>query len=77
MNDHQIIDVVGAEIDYYGFLYPRGRLEINKGQYDESIKEVFTYGSTALIVRKCVFNKVGEFDSKYFGWYEDNDLVGE
>jgi GT2 family glycosyltransferase len=74
MDNHQIIDVVGAEIDYYGFLHPRGRLEIDKGQYDESIKEVFTYGSTALMVRKCVFNKVGGFDSKYFGWYEDNDL---
>lgn len=54
MANHQVIDIVGANIDRFGFLYPRGRLEKDRGQF-ESIEEVFTYGSTALMVRRNVF----------------------
>jgi len=74
MANHQVIDIAGAQMDKFGFLYPRGRLEKDQGQFDQSVAEVFTYGSTALMVRKSVFDKIGGFDQKYFGWYEDNDL---
>jgi len=74
MANNRMIDVIGTQIDSFGFLYPQGRLELDDGQYDEGIREIFTYGSTALIVRKHVFSRVGGFDLEFFGWYEDNDL---
>lgn len=74
IDNHQVIDIAGTQMDKFGFLYPRGRLEKDQGQLDQSITEVFTYGSTALMVRKSIFDRIGGFDQKYFGWYEDNDL---
>ncbi|MEM0031688.1 glycosyltransferase family 2 protein [Thermofilum sp.] len=72
-DDRERIDDVGGYLDHYGFVYPRCyRLEKNLEQY--GIEEVFRYGTTALIVRKIVFESIGGFDSTYFMWYEDNDL---
>lgn len=74
MNDRKRIDDVGGYLDAFGFVYPRcHHPEIDSGQYDK-ITGVFRYGITALIIRKEIFNYIGGFDSKYFMWYEDNDL---
>lgn len=75
LKNRSMMDDIGGYIDAYGFVYQRCRHgEIDYGQYDDSIATVFRYGETALIVRRNVFENIGGFDSKYFMWYEDNDL---
>lgn len=74
IDDKMRIDGMGGFIDPYGFIHPRGRLEIDVGQYSK-VEEVFTTGATALAVRKDVFNNIGGFDPRYFMYYEDNDLA--
>jgi GT2 family glycosyltransferase len=74
MSNPKRIDDVGGYIDAFGFVYGichHGELDV--GQYDKMI-DVFRYGITALIVRKKIFQYVGGFDSRFFMWYEDNDL---
>ena len=51
----------------------RGVDEVDKGQYDKSIKTDFASGA-CMMISKEVFEKVGLFDERYFLYYEDNDL---
>jgi GT2 family glycosyltransferase len=51
----------------------RGVDEVDKGQYDAETKTDFASGCCFLIKRE-VIEKVGMFDTKYFLYYEDNDL---
>lgn len=65
---------VGSFIDQYGFSYQLGEGEINRGQYDHKILEIFTGGTTALIVRTELLKKIGMLDTKYSHGLDDVDL---
>jgi hypothetical protein len=73
MSDRKILDGAGDFIRIAAWPYPRGRFEIDQGQYD-SQTEIFSARGAAMTVRKAVFEEVGGFDSDYFMYYEDVDL---
>lgn len=68
-----IIDNVGGRIDIYGFPAAIGHNEIDSGQWN-NLKEVFFSFGGSFIIRREVFEKIGEFDSKYFTLSDDMDL---
>lgn len=67
----------GGFMDVYGFPFARGRifftLEKDKGQYDNIAKVVWCSG-TAMITKKEVLEKTGDFDNIFFMYGEESDL---
>ncbi len=68
------------EIDNTGHLiYPdglnrgRGRLETDRGQYDEAREALFPSGCAALY-RKDMLDEIGLFDDTFFAYGDDTDL---
>jgi GT2 family glycosyltransferase len=62
--------------DFYcrsGIPFPRGRNEVQKGQYDKHT-EVFGASGGASLYRAEVFKDIGLFDEKFFAYFEDVDL---
>jgi len=68
-----IIDTVGADLDIYGFIYPRGHNEIDRQQWNFETDVFFAFGCSLLIKRE-VFDKIGGYDPKYFTLADDTDL---
>jgi len=73
MEDPKRLQGIGSFVDIYGFSYLEGEGEKDVGQYDRTI-EIFSGGTTALIVRKEVLSKVGFLDSKFVYGLDDVDL---
>jgi len=78
--DKTIFDYAGGSggyMDIFCFPYARGRLfsnqEIDSGQYDDR-RQCFWASGTALMVRKELFFRAGEFDEKFFAHMEEIDL---
>lgn len=64
----------GGVMDWQNILAShRGVDEVDKGQYDELGETDVATGCCVLIARK-VIEKVGYYDTRYFLYYEDNDL---
>ena len=67
----------GGFIDSYGYPFCRGRLfdsvERDEGQYNYPA-EVFWATGAALLVRACIFKKVGGLDARFFAHCEEIDL---
>lgn len=67
----------GGWIDILGYPFSKGRvfdkLEIDKGQYDES-EEIFWASGAAMFIRKSAFVKAGGFDDYFFAHQEEIDL---
>ncbi len=51
----------------------RGVDEVDNGQYDTQEKTETATGC-AMLIKKEVFNKIGNFNEKYFLYYEDQDF---
>lgn len=62
-----------ARIDYLGFGADLGGEEVDLGQYD-NLRDVFSTGGAALVIRKDSFDYAGRFDPDYFFYFEDVDL---
>lgn len=69
-----------AEIDNVGHLfYPdgtfrgRGRLEIDRGQY-ERVEEVMAASGCAMVLRKKALDQAGLFDEDFFIYGDDSEL---
>jgi len=52
----------------------RGRLEVDRGQYEEQ-EEVFGPTAASALFRRRMLEEVGLFDDDYFAYYEDVDLA--
>ena len=67
----------GGYIDRFGYPFCRGRvlknLETDKGQYD-SPKDVFWATGACLMVRSCLYRKLGGLDERFFAHMEEIDL---
>ena len=67
----------GGFIDTYGYPFCRGRvfntLEIDSGQYDDSIDIKWASGA-CFLVRKTAFDEVEGFDDDFFAHMEEIDL---
>ena len=68
-----IIDSVGVNICLDGMSRGRGRLEIDKGQYDK-VEEILLPSACAALYRRKMLKEIGFFDDNFFAYCEDTDL---
>jgi GT2 family glycosyltransferase len=68
-----LIDSTGDYQTTWGMPFPRGRGEVDHGQYDDQLT-IFGVSGGASLYRKTVFDTVGLFDERFFAYYEDVDL---
>ncbi len=72
-SDKKHIDSTGDFYTIWGMPFPRGRNQIDKGQYDIS-EPIFSAPAGATLYRATMFKKIGLFDEKFFAYYEDVDI---
>jgi GT2 family glycosyltransferase len=73
--DRVHIDSTGDFYSSWGWAYPRGRDEVDRGQYDgPESREVFCGTGGASLFRTRMLDEVGLFDEDYFAYLEDQDL---
>jgi GT2 family glycosyltransferase len=74
-HDREHIDSTGDFYSSWGWAYPRGRDEVDRGQYDApELREVFCGSGGASLYRASMLREVGLFDEAYFAYLEDQDL---
>lgn len=71
--DKKTLDSTGDFYTIYGLPYPRGRNELDKGQYKEP-GGVFGATGGASIYSCKMLKEIGLFDEDFFAYYEDGDL---
>jgi GT2 family glycosyltransferase len=71
--DKTRLDSTGDFYTWHGLPFPRGRNEIDKGQYDNK-NEIFAASGGASIFNINMFKEIGLFDEDFFAYYEDVDL---
>lgn len=75
LEDGVYIDSTGDFYSSWGWAYPRGRDEVDSGQYDgPDAREVFCGSGGASLFRAAMLDDVGLFDEDYFAYLEDQDL---
>jgi GT2 family glycosyltransferase len=75
LDDRVHLDSTGDFYSSWGWAYPRGRDEVDQGQYDDpGSREVFCGSGGASLYRSAMLTEVGLFDEDYFAYLEDQDL---
>ncbi len=70
----KVIWYAGGKMDWKNVLASHvGVDEVDKGQFGKGVETDFATGC-AMMVRRDVFDKIGNFDERYFLYFEDNDL---
>ena len=72
-SDRKTMDSTGEFLTNWGLPYPRGRDEIDRGQYNIP-GEIFAASGAASLYRIETLQDVGLFDEAFFAYYEDVDL---
>jgi GT2 family glycosyltransferase len=73
--DRKHLDSTGDFYSSWGWAYPRGRDELDDGQYDTAeFQEVFCGSGGASVYRASMLRGVGLFDEDYFAYLEDQDI---
>lgn len=72
-SDKKHIDSTGDFYSAWGTAFPRGRDELDQGQYDNQ-EEVFAASGGASLYRAELFREIGLFDEDFFAYYEDVDI---
>ncbi|HVQ45016.1 MAG TPA: glycosyltransferase family 2 protein [Candidatus Saccharimonadia bacterium] len=73
--DGKHIDSTGDFYSIWGFPYPRGRGEADRGQYDSpGNRRVFAASGGASLYRTAMLREVGLFDERFFAYFEDVDI---
>lgn len=72
-SDRKHLDSTGEQYSTSGMPFPRGRNEIDEGQYDKS-ENVFAATGGASLYRARMLNEIGLFDEDFFAYYEDVDI---
>lgn len=67
------LDSTGDFYTIYGLPFPRGRGQVDKGQFD---KENWVFGATggASLYNSKMLKQIGLFDEDYFAYFEDVDI---
>lgn len=74
-SNKQRIDTTGDQYSIWGTPFPRGRGELDKGQYDSSEqRDILAACGGASLYRVATLKQIGLFDEKYFAYYEDTDI---
>ncbi len=71
--DRRVIDNTGHLIYRDGLNRGRGRLEIDRGQYDGETEAVFPSGCAA-VYRRAMIEEIGGFDEDFFAYGDDTDI---
>jgi GT2 family glycosyltransferase len=75
LDDRVHLDSTGDFYSSWGWAYPRGRDEADRGQYDgPQSREVFCGSGGASLYRAAMLREVGLFDEDYFAYLEDQDV---
>lgn len=71
--DKKHIDSTGDFYTILGIPFPRGRNQIDEGQYDTG---EYVFGATggASLYRITMLKEIGLFDERFFAYYEDVDI---
>lgn len=67
------IDSTGDQYSTWGMPFPRGRGEVDTGQFDSG-EQVFAACGGSVLYRSNLLAKVGLFDEDFFAYYEDVDI---
>src|SRR5207253_2984925 len=73
LEDKKHIDSTGDFYSIWGMPLPRGRNQLDNGQFDKP-EEVFGATGGASLYRAKMLNEIGLFDEKFFAYYEDVDI---
>ncbi len=71
--DKKHFDSTGEFFHIWGVPSPRGRLEVDKGQYNQP-SSVFGATGGASLYKASLFKDIGFFDESFFMYYEDTDI---
>lgn len=71
--DGKRLDSTGDYYTNWGLPYPRGRGELDNGQYDQ-LTDIFSASGAASLYRVSALKEVGLLDEDFFAYYEDVDL---
>lgn len=71
--DGQHLDSTGEFYSIWGMPFPRGRNEVDRGQYD-SQTNIFAATGGASLYRTEMLNRIGLFDEDFFAYFEDVDI---
>lgn len=71
--DGKTLDSTGDYLTNWGLPYPRGRGEVDGGQYDTQT-DIFAASGAASLYRVETLKQVGLLDEDFFAYYEDVDL---
>lgn len=71
--DKKHIDSTGDFYTVWGIPFPRGRNQLDTGQYDTA---EYVFGATggASLYRTAMLKEIGLFDERFFAYYEDVDI---
>lgn len=72
-DDKKHLDDTGDFYSVWGMPFPRGRNQLDNGQFD-SETEVFGASGGASLYRAEVFEEIGLFDERFFAYLEDVDI---
>jgi GT2 family glycosyltransferase len=68
-----VIDNTGLLLYWDGLARGRGRLEVDRGQFDQQQEVLFPSGCAGLY-RKSMLDEIGSFDEEFFAYADDVDL---
>lgn len=71
--DGKHIDATGNAYTIWGLPFPRGRNQIDKGQYDDQ-RDIFSAPGGASLYSASMLKDVGLFDERFFAYLEEDDL---
>ena len=72
-SDKKHLDSTGDQYTNWGLPYPRGRRELDDGQYSKP-ERVFAASGGASLYRVSMLKEIGLFDEDFFAYYEDVDI---
>lgn len=69
------IDSTGELYSVWGWPFPRGRGEVDSGQYDSAERrDVFGASGGASLYRADMLREIGLFNERFFAYFEDVDI---
>jgi len=73
--DGERIDSTGDLYSVWGLAFPRGRGEVDSGQYDSrEMGDIFSASGGASLYRAQMLDEIGLFDERFFAYLEDVDI---
>ena len=73
-HDRTLINCAGHEVDVVGFLWARGSMEKDKGNYNHR-EDIFMSSACSLMIRKDFIDQYGLFDESIFMYGDELELA--